>query len=67
MDEKKDQKSINLSNKQCITYLKNSIKSYRSNNEKKNSSLTSLIDSILVYFEIDRVNIMLLIRKELLY
>ena len=52
--KEKEQKSITLGNKQCITYQKNNIKTYRSNNGRKYTSLTSLMDSTLVSFEIDR-------------
>ena len=52
--KEKEKKSIIFGNKQCITYQKNNIKTYRSNNGRKYTSLTSLMDSTLISFEIDR-------------
>ena len=50
MDERKEKYLLILSNKQCITILKK----YRKGNGRKCDSLTTLTDSTLVSFGIDR-------------
>ena len=52
--DKKWKWSIILSNEQCTTFQKNNIKRYRSNHGRKHNRLTSLMDSTLIYFGIDR-------------
>ena len=53
-DLKKDKEQIIISNKQCITFQKDLIKTTRKGSGKNYDSLTLLMEKILVTFGIDK-------------